>query len=572
MGNLIKLICGTILLISIMSCNNDVNKQLTEISKIIDDNPETAIQLLESINVENLSSAQDKAEYSLLYTWARDKNHLFDKNDSLIDFAVKFFEQKGIEDKAIRAYYYKAKILFNRDDYRNAIVNLLHAEELSTTSEDNYFRGKINELFGDIYHMSCNLNEAITYRKKAVDSYKNSDRPLFYYYAVEKLASAYIDHGDYHKGIDLLDNTDVQPMLSDSIFMCMYNSDYMILHNSIGNYPKALQKLRESFQYLTEPMKPYMCYPEIAIVFLNNEMADSAKIVLDYAMDGVVDNSSINSRYYNALSKYYEQCGRIDSAFYKLKRQFEKYNDKADIILNQSVALSERDYYNEKSELEKARSQRNKERIYLIIAISISAIVAIIIFYRRKVEKDRERFNEQIVDYKSMINDMKHQKENLIAENERLNSLTESSTEQMIKQNELMTTMFRENFGGMNSICAEYFTFKDADNATDALMTKFQKELEILKSAESFKRIEDIVNLCNNDIVSRLLTQIPRLKTIDIKIFTFVIAGFSPRTVSLLCDIKVENYHNRRSRLKHRIETSDAADRDLFLGYMYQQE
>ena len=45
---------------------------------------------------------------------------------------------------------------------------------------------------------------------------------------------------------------------------------------------------------------------------------------------------------------------------------------------------------------------------------------------------------------------------------------------------------------------------------------------------------------------------------------TYILAGFSMRSVCLLCDIKEGNYYNRWYRLKQRIEKSGAADVALF--------
>ena len=68
--------------------------------------------------------------------------------------------------------------------------------------------------------------------------------------------------------------------------------------------------------------------------------------------------------------------------------------------------------------------------------------------------------------------------------------------------------------------------------------------------------------------MAKVRQQLPEMKTADLDFLIYLFAGFSPRAVCIFTDIKIKNFYNRRSRLKERILSSEAPDREWFVSKM----
>ncbi len=121
----------------------------------------------------------------------------------------------------------------------------------------------------------------------------------------------------------------------------------------------------------------------------------------------------------------------------------------------------------------------------------------------------------------------------------------------------------------LDSLCKDYFRLKgEKDELPEErlknMMTTFKREVENMKSPENVAVWQAALDAANDGLLSKMKEQIPSLKERDVRMLTCILAGYSMRSVCLLCDIKEGNYYNRWYRLKKRIEKSGAKDVELF--------
>ena len=60
----------------------------------MDTYPDSALQLLKTIDSKHLVTKEGKARYALLYSQALDKNYIDVTEDSLINIAVEYYKDK----------------------------------------------------------------------------------------------------------------------------------------------------------------------------------------------------------------------------------------------------------------------------------------------------------------------------------------------------------------------------------------------------------------------------------------------------------------------------------------------
>ena len=82
------------------------------------------------------------------------------------------------------------------------------------------------------------------------------------------------------------------------------------------------------------------------------------------------------------------------------------------------------------------------------------------------------------------------------------------------------------------------------------------------------KDLEKGLNEDYDEVVKKLREQLPKIKEEDILLFCFSASGFSSTTISTLLEKDKPYVYNRLYRLKSRISSSDAPDKELFLSLL----
>ena len=108
---------------------------------------------------------------------------------------------------------------------------------------------------------------------------------------------------------------------------------------------------------------------------------------------------------------------------------------------------------------------------------------------------------------------------------------------------------------------------------TDNLQGKIIKEVKAIvdglrSDPKAQKDLEKGLNEDYDEVVKKLREQLPKIKEEDILLFCFSASGFSSTTISTLLEKDKPYVYNRLYRLKSRISSSDAPDKELFLSLL----
>jgi hypothetical protein len=109
------------------------------------------LKLLQSIpNPEGLTG-KAQADYALLYSQALDKNYIDTANDSLIQVAVNYYQDRSDTQAKFYAYYYLGRVHVNGNRLDQATLAFMNAEQEVETLDDDYAAGLLYTEMGDIY-------------------------------------------------------------------------------------------------------------------------------------------------------------------------------------------------------------------------------------------------------------------------------------------------------------------------------------------------------------------------------------------------------------------------------------
>ncbi len=389
----------TIWLISFLllnSCTRQHNHNilLVQADSLMEEYPDSALRILESVEPQQLKVQADKAYYALLLTQARDKNYIVQTDDSLIRIAIKHYDSAENIPMQAKAYYYKGCIYRDANRCGDAIKEFLTAIPLAQKTENQRLLGLIYNNAGYLYYLQDLLEEA--------DSI---------YQLAEKLAIQRNDTSLWAEALSFQGKINIE--------------------RGIPYYPKAEEKLLKAFEMTSAPSyKRVQAGIAAALSSLYNSMEFNKKAI-QYAQLNISLRSDTAQRYraFLLLGDAYFKAGQYDSATIYINKSLLStgYGTKASAYmrlaeiakaqgdLDRSLALAEKhSLYLDSLHLSKQSNdiliaekkvvkqqysntiERQNSKLHIVITVSILLVcIAGVIYVKLKSNQRKTRTIEQ---------------------------------------------------------------------------------------------------------------------------------------------------------------------------------
>lgn len=134
------------------------NKQLILVDSLMQSQPDSALNILRGISMENFATQVDSAYYALLLTQARDKNYIVQTDDSLIRYAVAYYDKTNDVRMQAKAHYYWGCVYRDMNRQAEAFREFLIAAPLTERAKEKRQLGLVYNNIGFIY-MIQDFNE-----------------------------------------------------------------------------------------------------------------------------------------------------------------------------------------------------------------------------------------------------------------------------------------------------------------------------------------------------------------------------------------------------------------------------
>lgn len=524
-----------------------VNETLKDIESFIMERPDSALAVLDSIDRTLLKTDRHKAHHALLHAMSLDKNYIDVDDDSLASVAVKYFSRKGPEKYHARSLYYLGLSYYYAQDYKNAILEFTKAEKVAERS-DSLYLGMTKDIKATIYSATHNDSEALRLLKEAYDIYLELSLHQYINNTELRLANLYCNNDDFLKAdslyIHLISSEKVDDFIKNSatknkafITISHYNKDYdkaAFLYDRLVNDSDA--------SILT--YKDYWAYAYSLSKVGRKEEAQSLVSQLKS-----VDSSGTADYWMYLIEK---SRGNSENALKYLEHTTTKTDKEVMKALQQSLALTQRDYY--ESEFINAEFKaRNRQLIAISVGVS-SVLVLVLLLWATSVYVRRQREEKEY--YLNYANEIRRQLED--AKNEDYPQLKRKYLE-----------IYKSKFEMIGSLYEEYVLYRGKKNAEHAIYSKVSEIINaFIGDNANQHQLESVLDDSLDGIVSMLRNEMPRLKDIDYSIFCYMIIGFDATTISHLLNITTNVVYIRRSRMRQHIEGVAPKHKDQFLNVL----
>ncbi len=515
---------------------------------LMDENPDYAMSLIDSIDTRTLRLNSDRALYALLKSQALDKSYRYVTDDSLIRIATDFFDRTNDIRRQMLAHYYLARVYFEseKEDLKSCI-EFVKAEELANQISDHYYLGLIYRNLSALHLRNYNINEAYCYSEKSLNEFKQTDKELHTKYAFLNLARAQYNTRDIDKGIYTLNRKEVLDWAADDP---AYNYSrlrillplYLINRDSANSI--CTLRMMEKNEYFQPDMRYYAYAAEVYLNYIHD--LKQGKNFMDSISSG---NDPIDSRILlNDLNViYFTNTHDFKKALEARNAMMELQDSIVTLSLNRSLISAQKDILEQESKLRESRLQ--KDRIIsisfiigLILLIAIGSLIFIISYRKRKAETA-----DAVAALQSLRDELLR---------------NHSDSEKEIKHQ--INSLINSQLQAIDKILAAYYLNQPSDSASKLNKT-IEQTVIYFRSEECISNLRQIIDRYNNHLITRLHNCFPTLKSDDLVFMTYIFAGFSPRSVCLFTNTPYKYYYTRTTRLRQYFSLSQHPDGDTFI-------
>ena len=525
----------TLLSISfISSCkkSNSVSLALNNAKNLMNEYPDSALNILKSIRKSDLQTEKYHAQYALLYSQALDKNYIDLTNDSLINIAVNYYKNKNDVKSKFHAYYYLGRIHTNANELTKATLAYMEAEQLIEDLKDDYAAGLLYKQMGYIYRSYYDFPKASESYQQAIESFTKASKPVHQIQTMLTLAGVYRNMNETKRGYEILVTALAEAeKLGNQSLVKSCTGNLVIAYIDMGLWEEAnswYQKYIQNNSYKSMTVS-FMAY--IAQLHANNRDYKEAFNYINKAWNEA-QNLQDSIRLYYIESQIHLMNDSGDQAYLCLEKSITNQNKIIRNSLQQPVLSVQKSYINQ--ELANQKYKLKMEKYIRLLGLTILVLVSIIfiILLRKKLRKFyqkrlKEKLKEHDSAYEKQIKDIQkkasereqsiqstvHLLEEKLEKNERLSSqnIDELKKELEASRHHIQESqkVQQELSGYINELSQEKQTLKN----------ELEDQSDTIKHMEKTNNIYIIQNNLKGKLLKRYFALMDDLISISTKEF-----------------------------------------------------
>lgn len=547
----------TLLLALLFSCSRPhIQQLLFLVEKMIEEQPENALILLETVEDPAQLTPKEYAEYQLTYIKAKDKCYIDLASDTaIIKNVIDIYNRYSENMSTGWIYYYAGRVYQDANKDEAASRYYLEASDYAEKYA-NYKLGTMANYYLAEYHANQLAYE------KAINSYKqalicNSQTKEQTYKSILLSSIGYL-YGQNNQMDSALS------YLKEAYAVALEQEDSLQIVNTSNDLSVFLLENKQYEEAKTYILKSINIYPDslcisqyiiLADIFLEIDEADSAEILLRRIDKKISSSRDVGSKaiYYETLSKIEESREEYSKSLnsYKLYANYQDsiYHDKE----KKSLAEIEQKY-NFTQTNEHNHQLRNEKKITtltIIILCFISLFIYLKLLQKVKNKKNELYEAEEKLNILQFMLDNNNNANHIDSEN--ISNLNEEEKETMLKSFLLQQLDISTKIALLNA--------QNSDKHKPFL-TKFN---EIMYGEQrafklNWEELYPLFNMLYKNFVHTLHTEFTVLTEKDIQLCCLLLINLTTSEITLLMEQSINTVHKRKTEIRKKLNMTAGAD------------
>ena len=584
-----------------------VADKLLQAKTMMNEHPDSALNLLKGIAQPELKTREHHARYALLYSQALDKSYIDLTSDSLINIAVDYYKDRDDVRAKFFSYYYLGRIYTNANNLTQATLAYMEAEQLVDELGDDYAVGLLYAQMGDIYQDYYDFPKALESYRLSTEHYHKANKPLHKLYGMLSQSAIYKSMNKDTDSYRILYNTLMEAKETNQtsiIRSCL--GDLIMLCLDMDKQKEAISFYNELIDhYSIERMTPSF-YASLSLLMAREKKVEKSRLYMNEAWKQTKNqNDSINLYY---LSAQVEQLSdSYQKAYWSLEESIKLQNRRTREVLQQPVLSAQKNFLNQ--ELDYKEYKLRMEKYIRLLGFTILLLVTIIIiaFLRKRFQKSlKEKLKEQDSTHQEEMKAL--QQEALKREDslrlhaaqlevratlskediERLKKELEESKmhieearkfrEQHQQETDLLKSDKHDALLRINKTLKNHFKqientyqvlqvkYKTADNRDKAIEEYIRSTTaEFYGSKKADRNLEKLVNELYGDAMRQLRKDIKLPSEEHYRLACLLLAGLSINFIATLTGETTNAIYKRRDKIREIIKGSDSINKEFYL-------
>lgn len=309
----------TFLIVLCIACHNsNIVPQLQLADSLMLSKPDSALNLLKNISIQEMPNKSAKAMYALLLTQALDKNYIHHQNDSMISIAIDYYKNNKDNNLKAKSYFYLGRVYHDNEEYIKATKAYLTA--LKTTPTDKTLLLQINNNLAMCYESQEFYIQAIKTYKESYSTAELLKDKYGILHATRGLGNIYAIQDDEDNALSYYQTSlAIAQSINDSIWQTAILCDIAKVYDNLGMHIEAKKNIEYALACAPYSTSLSSIYFWKGTILHNLEETDSAICYLSKA--------KIDADIY-AKASIYQTLYEID----KKRKRYEQailYNDTA---------------------------------------------------------------------------------------------------------------------------------------------------------------------------------------------------------------------------------------------------
>ena len=517
-------ICGILLFLMITGCRKQypVAEKLLQAEAVMNEHPDSALNLLKGIEQPELQTREHHARYALLYSQALDKNYIDLTSDSLINIAVDYYKDRDDVRAKFLSYYYQGRIYTNANNLTQATLAYMEAEQLVDELGDDYAAGLLYNQMGTIYRDYYDFPKALESYRLSTEHYHKADKPLHKLYGMLSQSAIYKSMKKETDSFHILYNTlmeaketnqtsVIKHCLGDLILLCLdmdKQEEALAFYNDFINH-YSIERMNSSF------------YAGLSLLMAREKNVEKSQFYINKAWERARTQSDSIHLYY--ISSQVEQLSSsYQKAFSDLEQSITLQNRSVRESLQQPILTTQMDFLRQKMELQKYKAQSERQMriigVVLTILLAVAAVYAVSVYIKRQREKYLKQIRKQV----ARIELLKGEKNGMEKEVRKLNQLLSQGGE---LKDELMQAK------------GEWTRLEDI-RALE-LYTRLHQAPSLYNPSADYDALLRWVDIASVRFAERLQESYPHLNVSEITLCCLVRMGYSPSQMAEILHVKI---------------------------------